>query len=91
MLQDDDARIQERVLADAQAVRERHKHARVTRCLRLNRVHQHKVMAEYGKAVVLNTIRFLNPSGEAHTFELKARTYALTALSLTTPPSSFSC
>jgi hypothetical protein len=72
MLQDADVRIQERVLADAQAVRERHKHARVIRCLQLNRVHHHKVMVEYGKAVILNSIRFLNPSSEAHTFQLKA-------------------
>lgn len=68
----DEARIQERVLADAQAVRQRHKHARVARCLQLNRVHHHKVMAEYGKAVVLTSIRFFNPSGEPHTFQLKA-------------------
>lgn len=65
------------MLADAQAVRERHKHARVAHCLQLNRMHDHKVMAEYGKALILDSIRFFNPSSEAHTFQLKVRKFKI--------------
>lgn len=73
MFQMPEVDVQERVVADATAVRERHKHIRVTQELRSSRVHCHKLIADYGCATILDSIQFVNPSGEAQTFRVEVR------------------
>lgn len=70
MLQAHDVDVQERLVADATAIRERHKRALVTKELRTSRVQHHKIMAEYGRATILDFVEFFNPSGEAQTFRV---------------------
>lgn len=65
--------VQERLVADATAARERHKRDRVLEELRSSRIQHHQLMADYGCANILDFIQFFNPSGEAQTFRVVVR------------------